>query len=176
MAAFDTTRENVLRHLSATMASSRHSLSSVAYRLAIGVLGSLLVAAISVSMFANAALAHGRSLRDRESPSFYLVRSPETGTVKPTAAPEYVHRTIILLAAPIAHLQPHNLNVTPPSNGSDDIEFNDDCCGVTCHAALGDIGHESGARQPLSAPVPAGSSYLHGRSQGPPERPPRQIV
>ena len=176
MAAFDTTRENVLGHRSATTLSSRHWLSSVAYRLAIGVLGSLLVAAISMSMFANAASAHARSPRDHENPSVYLVRSPESGTINLTAASEYVHRAIILLTAVVAQLQPHNLNVTLPSNGPDDIEFNDDCCGVTCHAALGDIGHENGARQPLSAPVPAGSSHLHGESQGPPERPPRQTA
>jgi hypothetical protein len=151
----------------------------MASRLAIAMLGSLLVAAMSMLMFANAALAHAPSPRDHENPSHYLGLSAESEAIKPTAPSEYAHKAIVIVPVPalIAQLQPRTLDSTPARNGSDEIEFDDDCCGAACHATLGSISCDSGQRRrPLSVVIVAGSSDLPGRSQGPPERPPRRIA
>lgn len=132
--------------------------------LATGVLG-LLVASASMLVFTGAALAHVPVHWDDERPAsqslFERVEAMALKECIPTAA------VVFSVAA-------HAADAQLPLSEPDGIEFDCDCCGVACHAALGNVGRPGAARHlPARVAVLAGSPFLHGRSQGPPERPPR---
>lgn len=181
MDALDTaSRRNSLARGTAPASSSCCRVAAMVGKLAIVMAGSLLVASMSMFMFASAALAHAPIQPEGRHPSHQVVaRSPQSEAINPAAPPGCVRSAVIVVpvAGLVADSRLSDQHSTPGQNGSDDIGFDADCCGVACHAALGNVGRISGARRPpVSAVVPAGTSSLHGRSQGPPERPPRQIA
>lgn len=175
MAALDrAARRGPREHVMALMSSSRCRVSSMAGKLAI----LLLAVSLSMLLFASAALAHVPIQQDRERPLHHLVHSPQSEVDKPTAPSGCVQNAeiVVSIADLVAKSQLPSQDFTPDGNESDNIEFDADCCGVACHAALDSIGRVSGARRlSVSAVVLTGTSFLHGRIQGPPERPPRRI-
>lgn len=167
MAALDTLQGWSLFNRAASMWSSRGRWKSMAASLATGMLG-LLVAVASMLVFASAALAHVPAQRDNERPARYASQSLSE-PVEAMAPQECIltEAVILSVAAPAA-------DVPLPWGEPDDIQFDYDCCGVACHAALDNGDRPSGAwRLPGSMALLIGSPFLHGRSQGPPERPPR---
>lgn len=167
MAGLDTLQGWSLFKRAASMLSSRDRRNSMAGTLARGVLG-LLVASASILMFAGAALAHVPVQRDDERPAQYA--SQWLSEPVEAMAPQECFSTATGVFAVVAHAADAPLPLSEP----DGIEFDCDCCGVACHAALGDVGRPSATRRlPASVAALTGSPFLHGRSQGPPERPPR---
>ena len=167
MAGMDTLQGWSLFKRAASMLSSRDRRNSMAGTLATGVLG-LLVASASTLLLAGAALAHVPAQRDSEHPAQHASQSLSE-PVEAMALQE-----CIPTAAVVFSVAAHAADARLPLSESDGIEFDCDCCGVACHAALGDIGRPSAARRlPASVAALTGSPFLHGRSQGPPERPPR---
>lgn len=79
-----------------------------------------------------------------------------------------------LLAAVSSHpLQAGELGSGPQRTASDDIDPDDECCGVSCHAAAGNrIDGRSACRSFVVIP-PVELPDLDGESQDPLERPPR---
>lgn len=167
MAALDTLQGWRLLKCAASMLSSRGRRNSMASALATGVLG-LLVASASMLMFVTAALAHVPVQRDSEHPARYA--SESLSEPVEAMAPQECISTATVVVSVVVHAADARFPLSEP----DGIEFDCDCCGVACHAALGDIGRPSAARRlPASVAALTGSPFLHGRSQGPPERPPR---
>lgn len=166
MAGMDTLQGWSLFKRAASMLSSRDRRNSMAGTLATGVLG--LLAAASTLLLAGAALAHVPAQRDSEHPAQHASQSLSE-PVEAMALQE-----CIPTAAVVFSVAAHAADARLPLSEPDGIEFDCDCCGVACHAALGDIGRPSAARRlPASVAALTGSPFLHGRSQGPPERPPR---
>lgn len=167
MAALDKLQGWSLFKRAASMLSSRGRRNSMAGTLATGVLG-LLVASASMLMFAGAALAHVPVQRGDERPAHYASQSLSE-PVEAMALQEGIPT-----AAVVFSVAAHAADAPLPLSEPDSIEFDCDCCSVTCHAAPGNVGRPSAARRlPASVAVLTGSPFLQGRSQGPPERPPR---
>ncbi len=133
---------------------------------ATGVLG-LLVASASMSMFVSTALAHVPVQLDYERPTY---ASQSLSEPVEAMAPQ----ECIPTAAAVFSVAAHAADAPLPWSEPDGLEFDCDCCGVACHGALGNVGGPSAERCLSEGMAPlTGSPFLHGRSQGPPERPPR---
>ena len=129
----------------------------------------LLVAAASMLMFASAALAHTPGQRDHGRPARHALPSP-SGSVEAMAPSGCVPTTTTAIVFSVAASA---ADAGIPRGETEGIDFNHDCCGTACHA-VGDAGRASAARRlPGSVVQLTGSPFLHSRSQGPPERPPR---
>jgi len=149
--------------------------SAITCKLALGVLRVLLVACMGVLLAAGAALAHSPTHGGQEQRSSHAAPLPQSETAK-SAAPSgcaYKASVIAPVAAVFVQPWPHGFASIPARDGAGFTEFDDDCCGAACHAAVADIGHDGAPwGLPLTAFVLNGS-VLHGRAQGPPKRPPR---
>ena len=107
------------------------------------------------------------SQRDHERPARHA--SPLPGEpVEAMALPGCVPTTAIVFSVAASAA-----DAGIPWGEAEGIDFNHDCCGMACHA-IGDVGRANAAwRLPGSVVLLTGSSFLHSRSQGPPDRPPR---
>jgi hypothetical protein len=167
MVALDALQGWSLFKRAASMLSSRGRRNCMAGTRATGVLG-LLVASVSLLVFAGAALAHVPVQRDDERPAHYASQSLSE-PVEAIAPQECISTATVVVSVVI-----QAADARFPLSEPDGVESDCDCCGVACHAALGDVGRPSAARRlPASVAALTGSPFLHGRSQGPPERPPR---
>jgi hypothetical protein len=170
------TRWNVRGYAPAATLSLRYPVSSMARRLALGVLRMLLVASMGVLLAVGVALAYAPTQGGHEEPSLHVAPALQSETAKSTAPSECAYKISIIapVAAAFAQFRSHGFDSIPARDQPDLTDFDDDCCGVACHAAVGNVGHDGGAWcSPLAAFVLIGSSVLQGRDQGPPERPPR---
>ena len=150
--------------------------SAMTCKLALGVLRVLLVAFMGVLLAAGAALAHPPARGGQEQRSSHAAPLPQSEAAKSAAPPECAYKASVTppVAAVFVQSWPHGFASIPVRDGADFTGFDDDCCGVACHAAVADIGHDGAAwGLPLTTFVMNGSSVLHGRAQGPPEPPPR---
>lgn len=128
-----------------------------------------LLALAGTLMLASAALAHAPVQRDFAPPANYVLRLPSQ-YVKAMAAQQSTPTTaaVFLVAAQGA--------AAVPWGESEDFDIDYDCCGVACHAALGNVIRPNAAqRLPRNVVLSRESPFLHGRSHGPPERPPRIV-
>jgi hypothetical protein len=150
--------------------------SAMTCKLALCVLRVLLVASMGVLLAAGATLAHSPTRGGQEQRSSHAAPLPLSEAAKSAAPSECAYKASVIapVAAVFVQSWPHDFASIPARDGADFTEFDADCCGVACHAAIADIGHDGAAwGLPLTAFVLNGSSVLHGRAQGPPERPPR---
>lgn len=143
-------------------------------------LGVLLVASVGMLLFAGASLAHVPDQRNHERSTQYFELLPGGLDIRASAPAEFSGGMGTIVSAVDFLDQPwiDRLDSGADRDKSNDNEDGDDCdgmcCGVTCHAAVGDIGNDTCARRPPSSTaVPTGSPSLLGSSQDPPERPPR---
>jgi hypothetical protein len=137
-------------------------------------LGVLLVASVGMLLFADASLAHVPDQRDDERSTQYSELILGGVHIRVSVPAEFADgmRTIVSVAAFLD--QPWIGQLDADRDKCNDDEDGDDCCGAACHASINDIGNDACARRPpLSAAVPRRSPSLLGRSQDPPERPPR---
>lgn len=180
MAAFE--RHDVLGHQSTPTLSPRRGLSSVAYGLAIGMLGSPLVVAIAMWMLASAALAHPPSPGGRENPSYNLARAPDSGTNRRAAVPqppsideassEQTDRASAAVERTLGSVSVGSAG--PCEQGACNHGLSDECCAVSCHLAVGGTDLANLAACPPSSLDPLMSApSLHGTVVRPGDHPPR---
>jgi hypothetical protein len=144
-----------------------------AYGLALRALGALLAASMTILLSANTVFAH--TLSDAEYERF-PARSRQPGSFTTTAASECILKIVISDAAASIRSRPIEVHAMPIGDESDDLGC-DDCCGVACHAAVRIASNDIVGRVPaFSKVMPGGPPVLLGRSQRPPERPPRISV
>ena len=145
-------------------------------KLALAALRVLLVAAMGVALAAGAALAHPPIHGGREQRPSHAASLPQLEIAKSAAPSECAYKAsgIAPVAAVFVQSWPRGSASLSARGRADFTEFDDDCCGAACHAAVADIGHDGAVwGLPLTAFVLNGASILHGRAHGPPERPPR---
>lgn len=139
------------------------------------VLRVLLVAFMGVLLSAGAALAHSPVSGRWEQRSSHAAALPQSEAARSSAPSEctYMAPGIAPVAAVFVQSWPRGPGSIPARDGTGFAEFDDDCCGVACHAAVADIGHDGAAWGLPSTAFTLNGSILHGRAQGPPDRPPR---
>jgi len=150
--------------------------SAMACKLALSVLRVLLVASMGVLLAAGAALAHSPTHGGQERRSSHAAPLPQSEAAKSAAPSECAYKASVIPPAATVFVRswPHGFASIPIRGGADFAGFDDDCCGVACHAVVAGIGHDDAAwGLPLTAFALNGSSVLHGRAQGPTDRPPR---
>lgn len=141
----------------------------------------LFVASVGMLLFAGAAsLALVPDQREHERSTQYSELLPGGVDIRASVPAEFAGGmgTIVSAAALLDHPWIDRLDPGADRDESNDCEDGDDCsgmcCGVVCHAAVGDNGNGIGPRGPASSgAVPTGTPVLLSRSQDPPERPPR---
>lgn len=144
-------------------------------------LGVLLVASVGMLLFAGAAsFGLVPDQREHERSTQYSELVPGGVDIRAFAPAEFAGGMgpIVSAAAFLDHPWIDRLDPGRDRDETNDSEDGDDCsgmcCGVVCHAAVGDNG--SGIyprRPPSSSAVSTGTPVLLSRSQDPPERPPR---
>lgn len=144
-------------------------------------LGVLLAASVGMLLFAGWSLALVPDQRDHERSTRYCELFPGGVDIRASVPAESAGGMGTIGSAAAFLDQPWIdwLDSAADRDRSNDDEDGDCCgmsCGVTCHAAIGDVGNDTCARRPpSSAGVPTGSPSLLSRSQDPPERPPRAV-
>lgn len=139
-------------------------------------LGLLPAASAGILVFAVASLALVPDQGDHERSAQYSERSRQGVEIRVSEPAELAGGTGTIVSAATFVDQPWIDRLDPGADcdESDHGDLGDDCCGVTCHAAVGGIGIDAcPIRPPPSAAASTGSPSLLGRSQDPPERPPR---
>jgi hypothetical protein len=170
MAASETLARRSVRDGRRGKALPLHS-RMIAYGLALRACGALFVASMIMLLSANAVLAHTRGGEAQDE--HRLAQFRQFGRFVTTTVTECTVKIVISDAAASIRLRPTEVRATPIGDDSDDLEC-DDCCGVACHAAVPIASNGIvGLAPPLSMLTPGGPPALMGRSQGPPERPPR---
>lgn len=144
--------------------------------MAIRLFGALLVASIGLLILAGPASAHSPLRQEREQASHrstYLQHSEATALAGPSGCVREVGKVVsasALLGRSV--LDRREVHRGDPQ----DCDFNFDCCGAACHAALGDGDHLGGGRRLLAGTIVlTGASFLRGKGQGPPKPPPRPL-
>lgn len=136
------------------------------------VLGIVFVALVCALSFGGSALAHSPVHHEPGAVHGYPHQSVHGKNSRSIPAVGERDRTEAALssAAFAASRDTGGLNDT-----SSDVDLDDDCCGVACHAAIGGRNYDNRPSQwPLSALIVVEAS-LFGRSPGRLERPPRVL-
>lgn len=151
---------------------------SSVYGCAMRLCGMIIMIVIGVVLSTGAALAHVSDHREQTSARQIAVKSIEAEDPAPVARAECRWRTNVTSSEMLfeAHFGTGQRDARVDGKALDDSNLDDDCCGTTCHAAVGDKGNDKVAlRRPSSPAVLVVASVLLGADQGRLERPPRYV-
>jgi hypothetical protein len=143
-------------------------------------LGVLLAASVGMLLFGSVSLALVPDQREHERSIRYSELLPGSVDFRASVPANFAGGmgTIVSAAAFLDHPWIDRLDPGTDRDESNDNEDGDDCsgmcCGVVCHAAVGNTGNGICPRRPPSSGAAStGTPVLLSRSQDPPERPPR---
>lgn len=156
--------------------SLRRAVSCLLCSRTLRAIGATTVLLASILLLGHLVLAHVSLQGDHGHDSQHTTELSQSKALKPTAVME-CHNQVRTSSAPVAFFDAFQVNgheATLDHNACEGIELDADCCGVSCHAAIGNRGIRSPTGcLPSLALEAARTTILDGRSQGPLERPPR---
>lgn len=142
-------------------------------------LGAIIVTMTSLLLFQGVALAHGVEHSDQAHARPEASKPAESDAVSSSRASRCHSLTIVRSAGTISG---RLAIVSTIDDGAGDWnagaaqDSNDDCCGVACHAVVGNRGYTRLSSYLASSPVAlVGASELLGINQRRLERPPRRF-
>lgn len=132
----------------------------------------MLVLAVAMLLFASGALAYAPIEHEAGRASQHDIGHLSRMNTSEVPTPAELHRAVATDWSAVARWSPSGAEEL--RTASHDVDPDDDCCGVSCHAAVGNWINDGRGRGLFAASAPIELPGLDGKSQDPPERPPRR--